>query len=104
MVATMHKILIAEGLSASSRNQLIDWLKNCRTGLSRIRAGFPDDWQAGDKTGTGANGAVNDVAIVWPPNRSPILIAVYLSESQASVETLNTVHANVGAIIATHLA
>jgi beta-lactamase class A len=98
----MHKILVDDALSAASRNRLLDWLKNCRTGLSRIRAGFPADWQAGDKTGTGANGAVNDVAIVWPPNRPPILIAVYVSESQASVETLNTVHARIGAIIATH--
>jgi beta-lactamase class A len=102
MVSAMHKILVDDALSAASRNRLLDWLKNCRTGLSRIRAGFPADWQAGDKTGTGANGAVNDVAIVWPPNRPPILIAVYVSESQASVETLNTVHARIGAIIATH--
>jgi beta-lactamase class A len=40
------------------------------------------DWKAGDKTGTGLNGAVNDVAIAWPPGRAPIIAAVYVSESK----------------------
>ena len=34
-------------------------------------------WRVGDKTGTGANGADNDLAIAFPPGRAPILIACY---------------------------
>ena len=54
-----------------------------RTGLDRLRAGLPAGWRVGDKTGTGANGAANDVAIAWPPGRPPILIACYQSGGTA---------------------
>ena len=47
----------------------------------RIRAGLPSGWSSGDKTGTGENGTANDVAIVWPPNRKPLIIAVFLTGS-----------------------
>jgi beta-lactamase class A len=52
-----------------------------------IRAGLPDDWRIGDKTGRGGDGATNDIAILRPPGRAPILLAVYSVGSTApSVE------------------
>ena len=42
-----------------------------------IRAGVPKTWSVGDKTGRGANGATNDIAIMRPPGRAPILLAIY---------------------------
>jgi beta-lactamase class A len=96
MTALMQTILMGDALSNGSRDQLIRWLKNCRTGMSRIRAGIPRDWDAGDKTGTGANGAVNDLAILWPPNRAPILVAIYMSGSRVESEKLNAGHARIG--------
>jgi len=100
MVETMHKLLIGRALSESSRTQLLEWLTNCTTGLKRIRAGLPSDWKTGDKTGTGANGAVNDIAITWPPARDPILTAVYMSESKLSTSVLEEAHADIGRLIA----
>ena len=49
-----------------------------------IRAGIPTNWIVGDKTGRGANGATNDVAIVHPPDRAPIVLAIYCVGSTAS--------------------
>ena len=44
--------------------------------LSGNRAGVPDGWAVGDKTGTGATyGARNDIAVVWPPNAAPLVVA-----------------------------
>ncbi len=51
----------------ASLNLLNTWMIQATAGLARIRAGFRRRWKAGDKTGTGANGAVNDLAILWPP-------------------------------------
>jgi beta-lactamase class A len=65
---------------------------------------LPAAWRVGHKTGTGANGAVNDVAIAWPPGRSAIVVACYLSESRAAPAELSAVHAQVGRIIAAELA
>jgi beta-lactamase class A len=68
-------------LDMDSREHLAGWLVDCSTGRDRLRAGFPQGWRVGDKTGTGGNGAFNDVAIAFPPSRKPIIIACYLSES-----------------------
>jgi beta-lactamase class A len=95
MVGSMEQVLTRDALSDSSRRMLTGWMVSSDTGLKRIRAGLPDDWKAGDKTGTGANGAVNDLAILWPPGRKPILIAVYLSESKLPSSALEPAHAEI---------
>lgn len=100
MLATMHTILIGNALSASSRETLLSWMKNCETGRRRLRAGLPSTWAAGDKTGTGDHGAANDDAIIWPPQRSPILVAAYLSESRAAPQALDAAHERIGRIVA----
>lgn len=100
MIATMRKILLGNALSANSRRLLLAWLKSSKTGLHRLRAGLPGPWIVGDKTGTGDNGAVNDIAIAWPPRRAPLLIAAYLSGSPASADALNAAHARIGRIVA----
>jgi beta-lactamase class A len=37
----------------------------------------------GSKTGGGGRGSTNDVGIFWPPGRPPILVAVYVTNTQA---------------------
>ena len=69
MVATMRRILIGNTLAPTSRVRLLDWMKASTPGLHRLRAGLPPNWSAGDKPGTGDNGAVNDLAILWPSKR-----------------------------------
>ncbi|MDB5916962.1 MAG: class beta-lactamase, partial [Massilia sp.] len=51
------------------------------TGAEKIRAGVPPDWKVADKTGTGSIGTTNTIAVMWPPGRSPIVIAVYFTQS-----------------------
>jgi beta-lactamase class A len=99
MVDTMHRLLIGSSLSPASRERLIAWLIASQTGRQRIRGGLPGGWRAGDKTGTGSNGAVNDLAIVWPPGRAPILIAIYMSASTKSVDELSAGHRAIARII-----
>jgi beta-lactamase class A len=100
MVNSMEQVLTGPVLSATSRELLIGWLVNSPTGLKRLRAGLPATWRVGDKTGTGANGAVNNLAIAWPPERKPILIALYLSESTQSIDALSVAHAEIAKILA----
>lgn len=99
MVGTMQKLFTGGALSSASVDLLNTWMIDAATGLARIRAGIPKSWKAGDKTGTGANGAVNDLAILWPPGRKPILIAIYLSESTQSTEALSAAHAEIAATL-----
>jgi beta-lactamase class A len=40
-----------------------------------VSAGAAQGW-TGDKTGTGAFGTRNDIAVLWPPGRAPMVLAV----------------------------
>ena len=74
------------GLEAQDRDQLLDWLRRNTTGDALVRAGVPDDWDVGDKTGSGAYGTRNDVAVVTPPGRPPIVVAVMSSKGEQDAE------------------
>jgi beta-lactamase class A len=99
MVDTMRRILLGDVLSVSSREKVTGWMVACKTGASRLRAGVPESWRVGDKTGTGARGATNDLAILWPPGRKPILVAAYFSGSKKSSAECSEVLAEVGKIV-----
>lgn len=103
MVNSMERVLTGQVLSAASRELLIGWLVNSPTGLKRLRAGLPATWRVGDKTGSGANGAINNVAIAWPPARKPILLALYLSASSQPTDALNAAHAEIAKLIVDEL-
>ncbi|RBH49501.1 hypothetical protein C3F00_035560, partial [Pseudomonas sp. MWU13-2860] len=75
---SMQKLALGKALAETQRQQLADWLKGNTTGKARIRAAVPDGWEVGDKTGTcGVYGTANDYAVLWPPKRAPIVLAVY---------------------------
>ena len=99
MVDSLLRIFTQDVLSLASRALLIDWMVASRTGLDRVRAGLPRGWQSGDKTGTGANGAVNDLCIAYPPERRPLFIAVYTSGSALDTKTIAAAHAEIGGLI-----
>ena len=86
MRADMQRLLLGNVLSESSRHQLDDWLRYNETGTLMVRAGVPKTWTVGDKTGRCGNGATNDVAIIRPPGRAPILVAIYSMGSASSAE------------------
>lgn len=99
MLHNMNKLLLEPTLSEASRKQLADWLVANKTGDTRLRAGFPAGWRVGDKTGSGENGTANDIAIVWPSERAPVLVTTYLTGSRASAEERNTAIAEVARIV-----
>jgi beta-lactamase class A len=80
MMASLHALTLGEALPPAKRQILIDWLIGNTTGATRIRAGVPATWRVGDKTGAGDYGTVNDIAILWPPGKPPIVLAVYLTQ------------------------
>ena len=96
----MQRLLLGDALSEASRRQLEDWLQRNETGGSMIRAGVPKNWIIGDKTGRGSNGATNDIAIMRPPGRAPILLAIYSVESTATPDDRAAAIAEVAKIVA----
>jgi beta-lactamase class A len=99
----MQKTVLGDALSKSSRDQLVEWLLGNKTGDKRLRAGLPRDWSVGDKTGTSDSGMANDVAVIWPPDRKPILLAVYLYDPKGTADSRNTIHKKVAALVAENI-
>jgi beta-lactamase class A len=95
----LQRLLLGDVLSKSSRGQLEDWLQRNETGGLMIRSGVPRTWTVGDKTGRCANGATNDVAIMRPPDRAPILLAVYFAGSTAPASDREAAIAEVTKIV-----
>lgn len=100
MLHDLQALLLGNALSDSSRKQLMDWLLHNQTGAETLRAGLPPDWRVGDKTGSG-NTANNDVAIIWPPQRKPLLAAAYYDNPRVGVDARKAVLAEVGRIATT---
>lgn len=81
MAHSLQKLVLGEALPAPQRQQLQDWLRGNTTGATRIRAGVPANWPVGDKTGTGDYGTTNDVAVLWPAGKAPVVVALYLTQN-----------------------
>jgi beta-lactamase class A len=99
MVHSMNQLMAGDALRPASREQLINWMVASKTGDKRLRAGLPQGWRVGDKTGTG-NGSVNDIAIVWPEGKPPVLIASYMTQTPAELKQGDAIHADVARAIA----
>ncbi|HJX43195.1 MAG TPA: serine hydrolase, partial [Geodermatophilus sp.] len=82
---------------------LMGWLRRNTTGGALIRAGVPGDWEVGDKTGTGAYGTRNDVAVVTPPGRAPVVLAVMSSRDEPEAGHDDALIAEAARVVATAL-
>jgi len=99
MLADLQTLLLSNVLSDRSRQQLTAWMAGSQTGGKRLRAGLPDGWREGDKTGTGANATANTAAIIWPPKGAPILATVYYTASAASRDEQEAIHADIARLL-----
>ncbi|MBE7097859.1 class A beta-lactamase BlaIII [Bacillus cereus] len=73
---TLQSFTLGTALPIEKRELLVDWMKRNTTGDKLIRAGVPKGWEVADKTGAGSYGTRNDIAIIWPPNKKPIVLAI----------------------------
>jgi beta-lactamase class A len=99
MAADLRALILGDALSPASRRRLEAWMAGDKVGDKRLRAGLPADWGVADKTGTGDHGAANAIAILRPPARPPLFVAVYFAESDRSPDERNAVHRDVARVI-----
>ncbi|WP_404426929.1 class A beta-lactamase [Thalassospira australica] len=96
MRATLAYLLLGDALSPELRQQLEDWLTGNQVGGPLLRAGLPDDWKIADRTGAGGFGSRAIVAVIWPPEQKPVIAAVYITQTSASMEERNAAIADIG--------
>jgi len=99
MANSLRSLMLGDILAIPQRKQLQDWLRGNTTGANRIRAGVPADWQVADKTGTGDYGTANDIAVLWPPARKPIVLTIYHTQLQTDAKPRDDVIAAATRII-----
>nr|WP_228527029.1 class A beta-lactamase [Noviherbaspirillum soli] len=104
MSATLKRLVLDDALAGPQRAQLQDWLAGNTTGDARIRAGMPAGWRVGDKTGTGDYGTTNDIAVLWPPQRAPVMLAIYLTGTAPDAKPRNEIVAQAARVVADWLA
>ena len=100
MTGDLRAVLLGPALSPAGRERLTAWMKASTTGARRLRAGLPPGWTVADKTGSGSRGATNTIAVLWPPARAPIAVALYCMGSALPRETIEAAHAEIGGLIA----
>ncbi len=76
LAGSLEAFTLGDVLPEDRREVLVDMLVRNTTGDAVIRAGVPEGWVVGDKTGTGGYGTRNDIAVVWPEEGDPIVLAV----------------------------
>ena len=99
MLDSIGLLTLGNTLSETSRDQLVNWLVANTTGNNRLCAGLPKEWKTGDKTGTGNNGSYADIAVIWPPDRGPVLVTTFVADATAPAKDVETVFAEIGKIV-----
>lgn len=101
---SLREATLGKALSAAGREQLLAWMRADRVGDALLRAGLPKDWDVADKTGAGGNGARAVVAVLRPPKRKPMTVAIYIAETKATMAERNAAIAEIGAALARSIA
>ena len=88
MARTVAKIVYGDALPEAERAELKGWMIATETGARRVRAGLPEGWVAGDKTGTsgkiGPDYNYIDIGFAeGPKGEGPITFACYFRARQA---------------------
>ena len=89
MGRSLQRLALGDALPSAQREQLCVWLRGNTTGAARIKAGIPASWTIGDKTGGGHYGTANDIAVLWPPQRSPVILAIYTTQHRQTATARN---------------
>lgn len=97
----LRAFVLGDVLGKGERAQLTKWLRNNLTGDELIRAGVPKGWVVGDKTGTGSYyGGRNDIAVVWPPGKAPIVMAILSHRGRKDAEPDDRLIAKAASVVA----
>ncbi|MGY0070179.1 class A beta-lactamase [Streptomyces sp. QTS137] len=98
--ADLRAFVLGDALGKDEREQLTQWLRTNTTGDELIRAGVPKGWVVGDKTGGGGVYAVrNDIAVVWPPNAAPIVMAIMSNRGAKDADYDNKLIAEAASVV-----
>lgn len=83
----LNQYLLGDALESAEKAQLETWMTATQTGDTLVRSDLREDWVVGDKSGSGGYGTRNDLAIVRPPGREPLIISVMSSRKDRDAQS-----------------
>ncbi|RAN96494.1 class A beta-lactamase [Micromonospora noduli] len=103
LAGDLRAYTVGVALEPADRDVLRARLRGNTTGAALVRAGVPAGWVVGDKTGTGGYGTRNDIAVIWPPDRAPIVLAVLSSRDRKDATPADAVIAQATRVVVAQL-
>lgn len=96
----VRRIMLGPVLPTAERRLWESWMEGNIVGRSRLRASFPDNWIAGDRTGTGDD-ICNDFAFAKRPGIAPLLLSAYYTNAALELRDQEAVLRDVSAAVVT---
>ncbi|MFL1376496.1 MULTISPECIES: class A beta-lactamase [unclassified Nocardiopsis] len=101
MAASLRAYTLGGVLPEDRREVLVDMLLRNTTGDATIRAGVPEGWIVGDKTGAANHGTRNDIGLLWPSEGDdPIVLAIMSSREAPDAERRDELIAAAAGVVA----
>lgn len=99
---TLQKLTLGTALTSASRAQLLQWMRDDKVANALLRSVLPTGWSIADKTGAGEYGSRSIISVVWPENGKPLIIVIYITQTEATLAQSNAAIARIGkAVFAT---
>jgi beta-lactamase class A len=99
MAGDLQSVLLGSVLSPGSRERLTAWMETNLTGIDRLRANLPPGWRAADKTGANGTHTSNDIAVLWPAGKPPVVIAAYITQCAGEESKRAGILAEIGRLV-----
>lgn len=96
---TLNKLLFGSVLSNSSQQQLKEWMVSNQVTGNLLRSVLPEGWKIADRSGAGGFGARSITAVVWGEGQSPLIISIYIAQTEASFSNRNAAIVKIGKAI-----
>jgi len=93
---TLQKLTLEEALKPASRAQLLQWMRDDKVADALLRSVLPAGWHIADKTGAGAYGSRSIISVVWPENGKPLIVSIYITQTEATLAESNAAIARIG--------
>ena len=96
---SLLSLLFGSALSPSSQQQLQSWMAQNQVTGNLLRSVLPAGWSIADRSGAGGFGARSITAVVWAKNQSPLIISIYIAQTDATMDERNQAIATLGQAI-----
>lgn len=82
----LREIALGEALPQDKKKYYRELLLGNTTGANLIAAGVPSTVAVGDKSGAARYGTRNDIAILYPENRKPIVLVIFSNKAEKEAQ------------------